>query len=301
MTEKNYSGWRNVSDGISMVFYVTHLQPHLSWNHGTTISVRQTMVSRGTGIPPEFARISRILLATICVSNVYVRSQLDIQSRLHNLGITIIHESPSTFEIHYCSKLRIQSAVLTVRVRSDHRLIDLLQEKVSIEGILGPVTITLTENDCETVHQMELKPKKQIDRRGLPLLTNIWSTLGTSEVQILSWILLYTSSHLGKAWVSESATLTNPDGPAHLPTIWGTKDQHWHRGHILLQSEDPVIPNHSRDSMTVVSSISGIDRQYTTDGLEDTLTSPRKPENSPRQVIHMGLPKVEVTTSWISD
>ena len=171
---------------------------------------------------------------------------------------------------------------------------------VSIEGILGPVTITLVEDDCETVHQMELKPNKQIDRRGLPLLTNIWSTLGASEAQMMSWILLCTSSQLGQAWAAESATLSNPDGPAHLPTICGTKNQRWYRGHILLQNEDPVIPNHTRDSMTVVSSISGIDRIYTTAGLEDTLTPPRKPENSPSQVIHIGLPKVKVTTSWIS-
>ena len=147
---------------------------------------------------------------------------------------------------------------------------------------------------------MVLNPNKQIDRRGLPLLTNIWSTLGASEAQILSWILLCTSSQLGRVWAAESATLANPDGPAHLPTIWGTKDQSWHRGHILLQSEAPVVSSHSRDSMSVVSSITVIDRLYTTAGLEDTLTPPRKPENSPRQVIRIGLPKIEATTSWIS-
>jgi hypothetical protein len=35
-------------------------------------------------------------------------------------------------------------------------------------------------------------------------------------------------------------------------------------------------------------------------GLEDTLTPPRKPENSPRQVICIGFPKIEARTSWIS-
>ena len=112
---------------------------------------------------------------------------------------------------------------------------------------------------------MELKPNKQIDRRGLPLLTNICSSLGASEAQIL-----------------------------------GTKDQRLHRGHTLLQSEAPVVPNHSRDSMAAVSSIFGIDRLYATAGLEDKITPPRKPDNSPRQVIRIGLPKTEATTSWIS-
>ena len=123
--------------------------------------------------------------------------------------------------------------------------------------------------------------------------------LGASEAQIPSWILLCSSSQLGHAWAEESATLTNPDGPVHLSTIWGTKDQRWHRGHVLLQSEAPVVPSHSRDSMVAVSSISGIDRLYVTVGLEETMTPPRKPDNSPRQDIHIDLPKTEATTSWI--
>ena len=249
---------------------------------------------------PEIARLTRSPMVTICVSNIYARTQLDIQARLHSIGITVIQEVPAHFEVRYSGKLRIQSASLTVKVYSDQKLLDFLQGKISLEGILGPVTVTILDDDSDIVHQMELKPNKQIDRRGLPLLTNIWSTLGASETQILSWILLCTSSQLGRIWTAESVTLANPDGPAHLPTIWGTKDQHWHRGHILLQSETPAVSNHTRDSMAAVSSISGIDKLYSTDGLEDTLTPPRKPENSPRQVIRIGLPTTEATTSWIS-
>ena len=144
---------------------------------------------------------------------------LDIQARLQTLGITIMQETSATFEIRNSGKLRIQSASLTVRVCSDQKLIDLLQGKVLLEGILGPATIALLDDDSDTVHQMELKPNKHIDRRGLSLLTNIWATLGASETQTLSWILLCTSSQLGQIWAAESATLANPDGPAHLPTI----------------------------------------------------------------------------------
>ena len=50
---------------------------------------------------PELARITRSPQLTICVSNIYARSQLDIQSRLPNLGITIIQEAPANFEIRY--------------------------------------------------------------------------------------------------------------------------------------------------------------------------------------------------------
>jgi hypothetical protein len=147
---------------------------------------------------PELVRVTKKPLARICVSNIYVRSQLDIQSRLHSIGITIIQELNAVFEIQYTTKLRIQSVSLTVWVQSDQKLTDLLRGITSLYGILGPVTITLIEDDSEVIHQMELKPKKQGDSRGMPFLTNIWSTLGASEAQILTWILLYTSSQLGQ-------------------------------------------------------------------------------------------------------
>ena len=139
---------------------------------------------------PELVRVSKKPLAKICVSNTYARSQLDIQSRLHSIGITIIQELNAFFEIQYTTKLRIQSASLTVWVQPDQKLTDLLRGITSLDGILGPATITLIEEDSEAIHQMELKPNKQIDRRGMPFLTNIWSTLGASEAQVLVWILL---------------------------------------------------------------------------------------------------------------
>jgi hypothetical protein len=197
--------------------------------------------------------------------------------------------------------LRIQSASLTVWVQSDQKLTDLLRGVSSLDVILGPATITLIEEDSDVLHQMELKPIKQIDRRGMPLLTNIWSTLGASEAQILSWILLYTSSQCGQHWIAESVILAHPDGPAHLPTIWGNKNQRWHRGHLLLQSETPAVPCHSRDSLAAVSSISSVVRLHTTGGLQDALVPPRKPDNHPRQIIRIGLPKVETTATWISN
>jgi hypothetical protein len=138
---------------------------------------------------PELVRVTKKPLAKICVSNIYARSQLDIQSRLQNIGITILQELNASFEIQYTTKLRIQSASLSVWVQSDQKLTDLLQGITFLDGILGPATITLIEEDSEVIHQLELRPNKQIDRRGMPFLTNIWSTLGASEAQILAWIL----------------------------------------------------------------------------------------------------------------
>ena len=150
---------------------------------------------------PEIARITRNPMVTIYVINIYARSRLDILARLRTIGITIIQEAPAHFEVHYSGKLRIQSTSLTVKVCSDQKLLDLLQGKISLEGILGPATITILDDDSDTVHQMELKPNKQIDRRGLPLLTNIWSTLGVSE-------LLCTSSQFGQIWTTNQRTRT---------------------------------------------------------------------------------------------
>jgi hypothetical protein len=65
-------------------------------------------------------------MSTICVSNIYVRSHLDIQARLHTLDITIKQETTTNFEIRYSGKVRIQSVSLTVKVCSDQKLLDLL-------------------------------------------------------------------------------------------------------------------------------------------------------------------------------
>jgi hypothetical protein len=171
---------------------------------------------------------------------------------------------------------------------------DLLQGITHLDGIDGRATITQINDDIEILHHMELKPNKQKDRRGLPLLTNIWTTIGASESQILTWFMLCTS--IQPAWLSESVILSSPDGPASLQNIWGSKEQRTHRGHIMLQSTSPTTPAHSRDTTAVISSIAGDNRLHTSSVLEDTITPPRKPTNTPRQVARVGLPYKEEQT-----
>ncbi len=69
-------------------------------------------------------------MVTICVSNIYARTQVDIQARLHSIGIMVIQEVPAHFEVRYSGKLRIQSVSLTVKVYSDQKLLDFLQGKI---------------------------------------------------------------------------------------------------------------------------------------------------------------------------
>jgi hypothetical protein len=176
---------------------------------------------------------------------------------------------------------------------------DLLQGTVHLDGIDGRATITQINDDIETLHHMELKPNKQKDRRGLPLLANIWTTIGASESQILTWIMLCTS--VQPTWVTESVILSSPDGPDSLQNIWGSKDQRTHRGHIVIQNTSPTTPAHSRDTTAAMSSITGDNRLHTSSDLEDTITPPRKPTNTPRQVTRVGLPDKEGEDSWISD
>ncbi len=93
---------------------------------------------------------------------------------------------------------------------------------------MGSASLTILNDEVDTVHHAELKPNKQIDRKRLPLLTNIWTSLGASEPQFLEWILLCSSSHDTlhlDDWLPESASISSPDGPAHLPTVWGGKKQ----------------------------------------------------------------------------
>ncbi len=200
---------------------------------------------------PEFQRTPENVFTRICISNTSARSKHILLSRVKNTGITLLREDHAEFEVKFSGQSRMQSASLEVDVQVDQKLMDLLQGTTHLEGIDGWATITHINDDTEALHHMELKPNKQKDRRGLPLLANIWSTIGASESQILTWILLCTS--LQSAWVAESVILSSPDGSASLPTIWGTKEQRKHRGHILLQSTSPTTPDQSRDTMTAIS------------------------------------------------
>ncbi len=168
---------------------------------------------------------------------------------------------------------------------------------------MGPATFTILNDEVDTVHQAELKPNSQIDRKRLPLLTNIWTALGASESQFMAWILLCSSAHDAHQlddWLPEAVAISSPDGPAHLPTIWGSKNQKWHWGHITLQSGSPLVQKQSRDTLAAVTSIAGVDKLYETEGLEHTMTPPRKPAKIPRRVVRVGLPTVERVDTWVT-
>jgi hypothetical protein len=93
---------------------------------------------------------------------------------------------------------------------------------------------------------------------------------------------------------------STPDGPAHLPTIWGSQKHKWHRGHLTLQSGSPLVQKQSRDSLEAVTSIAGVDKLYETAGLENTMTTPRKPVKIPRRVVRVGIPTKEKVDSWVT-
>ena len=69
---------------------------------------------------------------------------------------------------------------------------------------------------------------------------------------------------------------------------------------MLLQSGSPLVPRQSRDTLAAVTSIAGVDKLYKTAGLENTMAPPRKPENVPRRVIRVGIPKAEKVDTWDS-
>ena len=130
----------------------------------------------------------------------------------------LLREDQAKFKIRRSGKSRIQSASLTVEAQIDQPLMDLLQGAVNLERIHGWATVTQIEDDADTLHHMELKPNKQEDRRGLPLLANILTTIGASESQILTLILLCVSSQLTQNWTAESAILSSPtDQPPCQP------------------------------------------------------------------------------------
>jgi hypothetical protein len=252
---------------------------------------------------PERARLPEGQSVCLCVSNLRVRTKEDIITKLKGTGLHILREDLAKFEMKYSRKLRLETTALTIIVRSDSQLEDIMQGRVPIEGIMGSATFTILNDEVDTVHHAELKPNSQIDRKRLPLLTNIWTSLGSSESQFLALVLLCSSSHDAlhlDDWLPESAAISSPDGPAHFPTVWGDKKQKWHRGHILLQSGSPLVQRQSRDTLAAVTSIVGVDKLYKTAGLENTMTPPRKPANVPRSVIRVGIPEAEKVETWVT-
>ena len=152
----------------------------------------------------------------------------------------------------------------------------------------------------DIVHQTDLKLHDQIDGQLLPTQISIWTILGASETQFMFWILLCSSSHLNKEWLTESVILCSPDDPTNLLTIWGSPRQRWYRDHVLLQNGHPIVPSHSKDTLAVIMSLVGVDELHRTTGLESTITPPRKPNNRTRPTIRVGLREKDKTQTWIS-
>jgi hypothetical protein len=130
---------------------------------------------------PERARLPEGQSVRLYVSNLRVRTKEDIITKLKGTGLHILREDLAKFEMKYSRKLRLETTALTILVRSDSKLGDIMQGKISIEGIMRPATFTILNNEMDTVHHTELKPNSQIDRKRIPLLTNIWTSLAASE------------------------------------------------------------------------------------------------------------------------
>ena len=108
------------------------------------------------------------------VSNLRTLTKDDVISKLRGMGLHILREDLTKFKMRYSRKLRLETTALTILVRPDSILKDIMQGNICMEGIMGPATFTILNNEADTVHQAELKPNSQIDRKRLPLLTNMF-------------------------------------------------------------------------------------------------------------------------------
>ena len=102
------------------------------------------------------------------VSNLRARTKDDIITKLQEIGMLILREDLVKFEMKYSRKLRLETTALTVLVRPNSQLEDIMQGKISIEGVMGSASFTILNDEVDTVHHAELKPNKQIDRNGCP-------------------------------------------------------------------------------------------------------------------------------------
>ncbi len=52
--------------------------------------------------------------------------------------------------------------------------------------------------------------------------------------------------------------------------------------------------------MAAVTSIAGVDKLYETEGLDNTMTPPRKLVKIPHRVVRVGLPTIEKVDTWVT-
>jgi hypothetical protein len=135
---------------------------------------------------PEFLRTSTGAFTRICIRNTSAYSKQTLLTRVKDTGITILREYHAEFDVKFRGMSSMQSASLEVDVQVNQQLMDLLQGRTNFEGVGGWATITQINDDVEALHHMKLTPNNQKDRRGIPLLVNIWSTIGESESRILT-------------------------------------------------------------------------------------------------------------------
>lgn len=107
---------------------------------------------------PEWSRFPASQFVHLYVSNIRARTSNDITDMLKREGIQIQQEDSVRFEIKYSKKLRLEAAALSVLVPTSPQLIDLLTGVRTIEGIRGPASFTIIEDDIDRVHQAELTP-----------------------------------------------------------------------------------------------------------------------------------------------
>jgi hypothetical protein len=86
---------------------------------------------------PERERLPKSQSVRLYVSNLRARTKDDIITKLKGTGLQILREDLAKFEMKYSRKLRLETTALTILVRSDSKLEDIMQGRVSMlnEGV----------------------------------------------------------------------------------------------------------------------------------------------------------------------
>ena len=102
---------------------------------------------------PEWARLQPNQCTRLYISNIRTRTKTDIPSKLKQLGVNIRQDDRAKFEVKYSKNLRLETAVLSVLVEPNSQFLDLLTGTRRVDGIMGPVSFTILEDDTETILQ----------------------------------------------------------------------------------------------------------------------------------------------------
>ena len=143
----------------------------------------------------------------------------------------------------------------------------------TINGSMGPLRLEIVP--VQDPHQMRVTPRSHTDRKDMSHLVPIYTTLGSSEEEILLLFQLQTEHDLSDSCQIHSTTISPHGNPCTLRQLWDTVTRRQLWGELLLSDPLDPVPEATGNTLSALIDIAGPTLLRTTDGILTTMTPPK--------------------------